>query len=128
VSTKVIHAIYFLVLVLTGRALTSCLPQTIPASPTPRSYAGDPEAGLLLFNDNCLECHSATLPEVFVGPSLLDAEGRLSVDYIQASVRDPHSVVDPDFAGATPMPADLMERLTDQQLADIIAYLMAGEP
>jgi hypothetical protein len=37
-------------------------------------------------------------------------------------------VVDPAFAGGTPMPTDLIERLTDQQLADIVAFLLAGRP
>ncbi len=92
------------------------------------SYAGDTEAGLLLYNEHCLECHSATLPSAFVGPSLYQAGDRLTADYIKTSVRDPHSAVAPEYTGGTPMPTDLMDRLTDQDLANIVAYLLAGAP
>jgi len=116
-------------LVLAALALGACAPQAQPTEPVAEaSFEGDPEAGLLLFNENCLECHSATLPQAFVGPSLYEAGDRLTAEYIQTSVRDPHSVVDPEFAGGTPMPTDLIERLTDQQLADIVAFLLAGRP
>jgi mono/diheme cytochrome c family protein len=117
-------------LALAALALGACAPQAQTASPgvVEASFEGDSEAGLLLFNENCLECHSATLPQAFVGPTLYEAGDRLTADYIQTSIRDPHSVIDPEFAGGTPMPTDLIERLTDQQLADIVAYLLAGRP
>jgi mono/diheme cytochrome c family protein len=116
-------------LMLAALVLGACTTQT-QATPgaAEASFEGDTEAGLLLFNDNCLECHSATLPQAFVGPSLYEAGDRLTADYIQTSIRDPHSVIDAEFAGGTPMPTDLIERLTDQQLADIVAYLLAGRP
>ena len=129
-STKVLLATWFIVLVIAGRALAACSPQPPQASPATAegSFEGDPEAGLLLFNENCLECHSATLPQSFVGPSLYQAGDRLTADYIKTSIRDPHSVIATDYAGTTPMPTDLIERLSDPQLADIVAYLLAGRP
>jgi mono/diheme cytochrome c family protein len=128
VSTKALLAVWFIILIVLGRALSACSPQTPQASPAEASFEGDPENGLLLFNESCLECHSATLPEAFVGPSLYQAGDRLTADFIKASVRDPHSVVASEYAGATPMPTDLIERLSDQQLADIVAFLLAGRP
>ena len=129
-STKQLLSKCFIMLVAAALALSACTAQAPQASPTVPavSFEGDTEAGLLLFNEHCLVCHSATLPDSFVGPTLYQAGDRLTADYIQTSVRDPHSVVASAYTGATPMPTDLMERLSDQNLADVVAYLLAGTP
>jgi mono/diheme cytochrome c family protein len=122
-------------LLLVGAAfwLSACTPgapasdSVTPSAPDAASYEGDAEAGLLLFNEHCLECHSATLPRAFVGPTLYEAGQRLTADYIRASVITPHEVVGDAYAGATPMPTNLAGQLSEQDLANIIAYLLASE-
>jgi mono/diheme cytochrome c family protein len=98
------------------------------SAPGAASYEGDAEAGLLLFNEYCLDCHSATLPRAFVGPTLYQAGQRLTADYIRASVISPHEVVSSEYAGATPMPTDLAEQLSEQDLANIVVYLLESSP
>jgi mono/diheme cytochrome c family protein len=120
-------------LLLVGAAflLSACASEvpsgTIPAARTPQaaSSQADPEAGLLLFNNYCLECHSATLPRAFIGPSLSDTGGRLTADYIRVSIERPHETVAPEFA-ATAMPDYFAGQLSDQELGDIVAYLMSA--
>ncbi len=128
-----------LLLVAAALSLSACAPETpssaITAPPTPHSlgtgeavsYPGDPEAGLLLFNEYCLECHTATLPRTFVGPTLQQANARLTADYIRVSIEKPHAVVAAEFTAATPMPDDFPAQLSDQALADIVAYLMSAK-
>ena len=91
------------------------------------SYQGDQEAGLLLFNEYCLECHTATLPRTFIGPTLYQAGERLTADYVRVSIVAPHDAVAAEFTAATAMPESFGGQLSDQQLADIVAYLMSAK-
>ncbi len=127
-----------LLLVVAALSLSACALETpsgaIAVPPTPQSigageavsYQGDPEAGLLLFNEYCLECHTATLPRTFIGPTLQQANARLTADYIRVSIEKPHDVVAAEFTAATAMPDNFSAQLSDQALADIVAYLMSA--
>ena len=130
-STKQLLIVQLLLLVGAAFWLSACTSEApagdIVATSDVVSYEGDTEAGVLLFNDYCLECHSATLPHAFVGPTLYHANQRLTADYIRASIIAPHEVVSSEYAGATPMPANLAGQLAEQDLANIIAYLLASD-
>lgn len=132
-STKQLLIVWLLLFVSAAFWLSACTSEA-PADDIKAasgadvaSYEGDTEAGLLLFNDYCFECHSATLPRAFVGPTLYQAGQRLTADYIRASVIAPHEVVDGEYAGATPMPTNLAGQLSEQDLANIVAYLLASD-
>jgi mono/diheme cytochrome c family protein len=130
-STKQLLIVQLLMLVAAAFWLSACTSEApagdivVTSAPDAVSYAGDAEAGLLLFN--CFECHSATLPRAFVGPTLYQAGQRLTADYIRGSVIAPHEVVSSEYAGATPMPTNLAGQLSDQDLANIVAYLLASD-
>ena len=132
-STKQLLIVRLLLLVGAAFWLSACTSESpaggivATSAPDAASYEGDTEAGLLLFNDYCFECHSATLPRAFVGPTLYQAGQRLTADYIRVSVIAPHEVVSGEYAGATPMPTNLTEQLSEQDLANIIAYLLASD-
>lgn len=132
-STKQILIVQLLLLVGAAFWLSACTSEApagdiaVTSVPDAVSYEGDPEAGLLLFNDYCFECHSATLPRAFVGPTLYQAGQRLTADYIRASVIAPHEVVSDEYAGATPMPTNLAGQLSEQDLTNIVAYLLASD-
>jgi mono/diheme cytochrome c family protein len=81
---------------------------------------------LLLFNEHCLECHTATLPRTFVGPSLANAGERLTSDQIRVSIESPGALVASEFAAA--MPDNFAGQLSEQELTDIVAYIVAGRP
>ncbi|HET7088686.1 MAG TPA: cytochrome c [Anaerolineae bacterium] len=133
-TTKQLLIVRLLLLVGAALWLSACTPEApagdivATSAPDAASYEGDTEAGLLLFNEYCLECHSATLPRAFVGPTLYQAGQRLTADYIRASVIAPHEVVSAEYAGTTPMPTNLAEQLSEQDLANIVAYLLASGP
>jgi len=138
-SAKQWLASWLLLLVGTAFSLSACTPETpsgaIAVTRTPQaavaggaeaaSYQGDPEAGLLLFNEYCLVCHTATLPRTFAGPTLYQVGEHLTADDIRVSIIAPHDAVATQFAVSTPMPANFAGQLSDQELADIVAYLLS---
>jgi mono/diheme cytochrome c family protein len=105
--------------------------ETVRATETmvPATFGfGDPQEGLLLFNDNCFECHSTKEGQAISGPSLFGSGDKFSYDYVKESIQSPHSVVvsvqDPQFENAE-MPEDVVAELTDQELEDIISYVLS---
>ena len=140
-SVEQLSALWLRLLVGAAFSLSACTPETpsgaIAMTRTPQaagadgveaaSYQGDPEAGLLLFNEYCLECHTATLPGTFVGPTLYQAGERLTADYLRVSIEEPHDAVAAEFAAATTMPDIFGEELSEQELADIVAYLISAK-
>lgn len=98
----------------------------------------DPKAGEELFNSvvigaqaGCVTCHSLTPGEVIVGPSMAGIASRAgstvpgltAEEYLEQSILEPNAYLVEGYA------ADIMvqvweEELSDQQLDELIAYLM----
>ena len=108
--------------------------------------AGDVARGADLFaqkvkagnNSNvpCKACHSLLPGQILVGPSLAGIgtlaasrePGKSAEDYIRESIQNPNAYLVSDSPayltnGKSTMPAGLGNSLTDQDLADLIAYL-----
>jgi len=85
-------------------------PAAGPAS-TPAAAGGGLEAGKTVFNQFCAGCHPGGGKGV--GPALRKADYQGSTEEITKTVRQ----------GRGAMPAFAATQITDQQLADIVAYL-----
>ncbi len=97
--------------------------------------AGDAAAGEQIFNTGtapaCTTCHSLQPNQVVVGPSLAGAgtraatrrEGYSAEAYLFEAVKHPGAFIAPGFPNA--MPATIADTLSDQQLADLLAFLLA---
>jgi mono/diheme cytochrome c family protein len=96
---------------------------------------GDPQAGETVYTEvalpACSSCHSLRPGETVVGPSLAGISGiaaqRVSGKSAEAYLRE--SIVDPDaymVEGFGPgiMPSTYATQLSDEQIADLVAYLM----
>ena len=110
-----------------------------PATPTPLPsdhQTGDASAGEVIFHDGkgsaaaCVNCH-ATEPGAFsLGPVMTGiseragsrVEGMSDEEYLHQSILQPGEFVVPGFRPV--MPPTYGENLTEQDIADIIAYLM----
>ena len=104
------------------------------AAPQP----GDPAAGEELYNTNleeepgrhaCSECHTLETRESF-GPTFLGiaeragerVEGMTAEEYLRESIVDPKAYIAGDYL--FPMPTVYGEILTDEQINDLIAFLL----
>ena len=122
--------------------ITACGPADKPdptALPyTPRAWdteptqgavklVGDPVSGEIIFQDQCANCHSIKEGENITGPSLFNAGQILPYDYVKESVLDPHEqivfVENAQFTDAE-MPTNFAEMLSDQQIEDVVAYVL----
>jgi mono/diheme cytochrome c family protein len=96
---------------------------------------GDPQAGEAVYTEvaspACSFCHSLRPGETIAGPSLAGISGlagqRVSSKSAEAYLRE--SIVDPDaymVEGFGPgiMPSTYATQLSDEQVADLVAYLM----
>ena len=107
---------------------------------------GDPEMGRRLFleevpgvNAGCRLCHSLEPDVRLVGPSLYDigataadrVPGLSAEEYLYQSIVEPDAYVVPGYPAGT-MPPDARERLTEEQIQDLVAFLLTltgeGEP
>lgn len=98
---------------------------------------GDPAQGELLFTGaadekfQCSVCHSLQPDQRLVGPSLAGigttavtrVDGYSAEDYLRESILQPDAYIVEGFQPGI-MPEELGARMTGQQLADLIAYLM----
>jgi cytochrome c551/c552 len=99
---------------------------------------GDAAAGETLFNQTvigsqpgCIICHSLEHDKVLVGPSLADvvdhaaehAPGMPVEAYLRQSILEPDAFAVEGFA-ADVMPAALANELSEQQVADLVAFLL----
>lgn len=94
---------------------------------------GDPERGKIVFNGAgaCSACHAVEGDTVIVGPSLSGVATRagsrkpgMSAEaYITESILTPNAYVVDGFKEGL-MPQTFSERLTRQQLVDVMAYLL----
>lgn len=111
-----------------------------PATPTPEPVnvtAGDPNAGEILFRDGkggnapaCINCHAAEPGPFALGPVMNGISERAGTridgvpaqSYLYESIVHPGDYVVPGFRPV--MPPTYGGYLTEQDIADIIAYLM----
>lgn len=117
---------------------------TVPASPV----SGDPENGKLIFREGinnpevpaCVTCHNDDIDEVKVGPALSDIgehgpmhaaeQGQDVETFLRESIIKPNAnlMTDPNhvFAvnGVSLMYQNYGKELTDQQINDLVAYLL----
>ena len=89
---------------------------------------GDPEAGRMIFTDAsepaCSTCHTYGPAEstAVVGPNLDDSLQDDDAESILQSIVDPSQELTPGFQDL--MPKDYGEDLDEQQLADLVAFLL----
>lgn len=121
--------------------LTATIPPTAEQvqSPIDRLVAvSDVDNGEILFNTlqsatgfACSTCHRVDSEEQLIGPGLLNVsiraetrvEGQSAVAYIFASIIDPGAFVVPEFPDGL-MPENWAEIYSEEEIYDIIAYLM----
>jgi nitric oxide reductase subunit C len=94
--------------------------------------SGDPDvaAGKALFektvlegNAGCITCHATEPGKTIVGPSLAGIASK-GEDFIHESIVNPDSDVTEGFPAGT-MPPDYGEKLSDQQINQLVKYLMS---
>lgn len=105
------------------------------------STAGDAAAGEALFAQTligtqagCATCHSLEPDVVMVGPSIAGVaavagsrvSGLSAEEYLRQSIMEPDAHVVDGFAQGL-MPAALATELSEQQLNDLVAYLLTLE-
>jgi cytochrome c6 len=101
----------------------------VPAETTPTVAEGDPEAGKEVFTNaaqpTCGSCHTyqAAGTTAEVGPNLDETLSGKDAAYVLEQIVNPDSEVTPGFADNL-MPEDYGEKLSDKQLADLVAFLL----
>jgi mono/diheme cytochrome c family protein len=91
---------------------------------------GDPEAGKEVFetaNPGCGTCHTfePAGSSAEVGPDLDESLADLDAQEIQQAIVNPDAEVAEGFQPGV-MPKDYGEKLSDEQLADLVAFLQSG--
>ena len=122
----------FIILIAVFVGGCASTPEDVPgatSTETPVIFGfGDPQEGLLAFNDHCFECHSTQEGQAIAGPSLFAAGSKFSYDYVKESILSPHTIVvkvqDAQFEDSE-MPEDIVAELTEQELEDIISYVLS---
>ena len=93
--------------------------------------SGDPDvaAGKALFektvlegNAGCVTCHSRESGKTIVGPSLAGI-GSKGEDFIRESIVNPDADITEGFPAGT-MPPDYGQKLSDEQINQLVKYLM----
>ncbi len=127
------RAILLLVLIL-GFSLVACGGESAPSGGEGPAAAGNAAAGKTVFETAapaCTACHSLEAGQTIVGPSLakIGAEagsqvaGQSAEDYVRESIVDPNAHIVDGFA-VNLMPATYGSQLTEQQITDLVAYLL----
>jgi sulfur-oxidizing protein SoxX len=109
------------------------------AEPTaPSGVTGDAVKGEELFKQTtigsqpgCITCHSLEPDKVIVGPSMAGVAdragsrvaGESAAEYLRQSILNPDAYTVDGFAAGV-MPAGFAGALSDQQVADLVAYLL----
>lgn len=127
-------AIYELFGTLTPTPLPPGTTLTPTLEPSPVALTGNPRAGERLFKSttaNCSSCHSIEDFQTIVGPSLKGIAVRAAykredvsaANYIRGVITNPGTALLPN---PTPgiMPITYAEKLTPQQIEDLVAYLL----
>jgi len=93
------------------------------------AIAGKADAGKVIFHEHlvagCVRCHSLKGTGGAIGPALDGIASRKERDYVYQSLVNPTAQLAEGFdkIGASPMPP-MNILLNDQELADLMAYLM----
>jgi mono/diheme cytochrome c family protein len=126
------------VLALCGMLLAACAGQSSPGGDPNRAAAGDPAAGEALFKQGviqsapgCINCHSIEPVQAGSGPSLSGivsvagtrVKGQSAQEYLRASILDPNAYIVQGFPSGI-MYRDFGKVLTDEQVNDLVAYLL----
>ncbi|MCA0458878.1 MAG: c-type cytochrome [Chloroflexi bacterium] len=121
----------------TAEPTATDVPATATTAPV-ASAAGDPVKGQEHFetiraevNFACITCHFANTENQLIGPGLLNigtraetqVAGQSAYDYIHTSIVNPSAFVVPGFPDQL-MPQTYGELWTEEEINDIIAYLM----
>ena len=124
--------------VLSDQAVSLAAGQILPLRFNDVRVGGDPEAGRKLFlrgasgvNTGCPICHSLEPGVRLVGPSLADVAasaatrvpGMSAEEYLHQSIVDPDAYVVDGFSKGQ-MLRDSAQRLTGEQIQDLVAFLM----
>ena len=124
--------------VIWGKRLVLVCALTLAASAAGAVAAGDPQRGRLavIGKGNCLACHQMPIPEEpdhgDIGPDLSHVGSRLDAVQLAARIRDPKTI-NPDTIMPSFVKLDLnrvakdwkgQTILTEQDLADVVAYLL----
>ncbi len=122
----------------TPTATASLDPAFTPVPSLPSvGLTGDPANGQIIFNDttrgfqSCKTCHRRDTDTRLVGPGLFGirvraatrVEGLSAEEYVRQSITDPAAFVVPGFPNI--MPRLFARTLSDQELADIAAYVLS---
>jgi len=102
-------------------------PPTIAPTPT-EVIPGDPVAGKVVFDRECAECHSTDTQVTIVGPTLYEAGKKFDQEYVRDSIVKPkeyESEAERPPLNAPTMPEDIAEHLTDNELENVIAYVLS---
>ncbi len=121
--------ILFLILVLTLAALLVAACGGGDKGASSGSTDPDVAAGKALFeqttlegNAGCVTCHSVEPGKTVVGPSLAGIASK-GEDFIRESITNPDADVTEGFPAGV-MPQDYGQKLSEQQLNQIVKYLM----
>jgi cytochrome c2 len=124
--------------VLSDQAVSLAAGQIFPLRFNDARIGGDPEAGRKLFlkgasgvNTGCRICHSLEPGVRLVGPSLAGVGTRATTrvagvpaqEYLHQSIVDPDAYVVDGFVKGQ-MLRDSAQRLTEEQIQDLVAFLM----
>lgn len=129
---------FILVLILVA-SLVACGGDSAPAGGESEPAGGNADAGEALFAQSsigtqagCTTCHSLEPGVALVGPSVanLGAEagsrvsGQSAEEYVRQSIVEPNAYVVEGF-GEGIMPGGYGDELSEQQLQDLVAYLLS---
>lgn len=91
--------------------------------PTPIACDTSEECGEILFQTmGCVGCHAINGEGGAVGPDLTNIHAEQGPDYIRQSILQPNAVIAEGFQPDI-MPKNFGERMTDENIDDVIAYL-----
>jgi len=123
--------IVLLILTLLVVAVAACGGGGDKDSSAPSSSGGDADvaAGKVLFektvlegNAGCVTCHAREPGKTVVGPSLAGIASK-GEDFIRESIVNPEADITEGFPAGT-MPADYGEKLSEEQIDQLVKYLM----
>ncbi|MCS6844587.1 MAG: c-type cytochrome [Caldilineales bacterium] len=145
--------ILLVVVLILAVGLTACgggggaQQQPAPAAGQAPAVKGNPEKGKQLFaqtvlagNAGCITCHSLEPGKVLVGPSMAGiasragntVPGQSAEEYLRISIVDTNAYLakgcnvnaPEEPCAANLMPADWAQKLTPEQIDDLVAYLL----
>jgi cytochrome c551/c552 len=113
---------------LTEEQITAGLPDDLLAA---LASADASRASAISLNAGCVGCHALNPDEEKQGPTWLyigdtaveRVDGQSPALYLYTSIIDPAAYIVPDFQDVI-MPRDFSQRLSTQELADLIAFLL----